>query len=329
MHKKNVITSIFHIYVGILVGGIILLLLNINMISVIHAKESELLPVVKYETYSSFEIIFLYLFIVLTGINIISMKFNKLRGKIPYINILTPLISIILIVTLFLNPHYLIIIPTGLLPTRLDVLEIGGILSSILFSILVANSVINLLIEKEITRILKILCIIIGGLLLSEFLHECGHAFFVLVSGGLITAFFPFPIIIDGEFTAGFVGYTNVPPDLEPLVLMGGEIFQWIAVLIILTYIIFKPKYRKNLFLMVLLLVALLDFPLYTINNSIGLPHWFFIGSINGDVMRFSILTGFPSCILIILSCLQLSITCLIFFKLKYTSIRNNQVDSH
>ncbi|MFX0022225.1 MAG: hypothetical protein ACFE9S_07850 [Candidatus Hermodarchaeota archaeon] len=176
--------------------------------------------------------------------------------------------------------------------------------------------------RKKILKYLKTLSVIVGALLLSEFIHESGHAFFTIISGGKVTAFFPFPVIIGGVFTAGFVGYTNVPPTLEPLVLMGGEIFQWITIVFILTYLYFKSKYRQNLFLLVLLLIALLDFPLYTINNSIGLPHWFIIGSNNGDVIRFSILTGFPLWILIIFSCVQLSITYLIFFKFK-----NNQIE--
>ena len=182
--------------------------------------------------------------------------------------------------------------------------------------------------RKKSLKNLKNLGVIVGTLVLSEFIHETGHAFFVLISGGTITAFVPFPFIIGGQFTAGFVGYTNVSSNLEPLVLMGGEIFQWIAILFILARFYFNPKYRKNLFLLVLLLVALLDFPLYTINNSIGLPHWFLIGSTNGDVMRFSLLTGFPLWILIILSCVQLSITFLIFYRLKNNPIGIYQVDS-
>jgi len=171
--------------------------------------------------------------------------------------------------------------------------------------------------REKTLKYLKIFGIIVGVLLISEFIHESGHAFFVIISGGNITAFYPFPVIIGGSFTAGFVGYTNVPMILEPLVLMGGEIFQWITILIIFTYLYFKPKYQKSLFIRVLLLIALLDFPLYTINNSIGLPHWFLIGSSDGDVMRFSRLTGFPLWILIIFSCVQLTFTYLAFSKLK------------
>jgi hypothetical protein len=171
--------------------------------------------------------------------------------------------------------------------------------------------------RKKLLKYMKLSVVIVGVLLLSEFIHETGHAFFVIVSGGNITAFFPFPIVIGGSFTAGFVGYTNVPFFLEPLVLMGGEIFQWVTILIILTLFYFHPKYQKSLFLLLLLLIALLDFPLYTINNSIGLPHWFVIGSNDGDVMRFSRLTGFPLWILIMFSCVQLSITYSIFIKLK------------
>jgi hypothetical protein len=301
-------TILLYFYVAIFGFGIILLFLNINIISVIHAKDSGGLPVVKYEIYLSTEVLVLYFVIGLALFNIICIKINILARIIPHISFLTPLISFVLILTLFLNPHFLIINPTGLPPTRLDALEIGGILVIVLFTSLTINGIMILWVERQIKRYVKILCIIIGALLLSEFIHESGHLFFALISGGTITAFFPFPIVIGGEFTAGYVGYTNVPINLVPLVLIGGEIFQWITICVIITLLYFKPQYRTNLFIIFLLFISFLDFPLYVINNSIGLPHWFLVGSTNGDIMIVSTLTGFPLWGFLILACSQLVI---------------------
>ena len=55
-----------------------------------------------------------------------------------------------------------------------------------------------------------------------------------------------------------------------------------------------------------LLIIAIFDFPLYTITNSVGLPHWFLIGSSHGDILMFSTLSGFPLFILMIIAVLQL-----------------------
>jgi hypothetical protein len=65
-----------------------------------------------------------------------------------------------------------------------------------------------------------------------------------------------------------------------------------------------------------LLFIGLLDFPLYAINNSFGLPHWFLVGSSQGDIILFSALTGFPMWAFIIIACGQLGIMVLIIYKL-------------
>ena len=121
-------------------------------------------------------------------------------------------------------------------------------------------------------------------------------------------------MLLGGEFTAGYVGFSNVPTNLIPLVILGGEIFQWISIGVILMFLYFKPKYRRNIFIITLLVIAFLDFPLYVINNLIGLPHWFFLGSTKGDLMIFSTLTGFPLWVLFILAIVQILLMAVIFY---------------
>jgi hypothetical protein len=147
---------IFIFYIITIVFGLVLIILNIEMISVVHAKESEWIPVIKYETYSSLEVFFLYFVISLAVINMIFINIKRLFKIIPFINVLSLLVAIVFILLFFLNPHILIINPTGLPPTRLDAIEIGGILSIIIFIILILNLVMNLLITKYIQYSLKL-----------------------------------------------------------------------------------------------------------------------------------------------------------------------------
>jgi len=298
-----------------LVFGIIFLFLNIDVISVVHAQASEWLPVIVYRTYSTIEISLLYFLIILIIIKLLSSKIRYLTPVKPYIISITPIITILSIIFLILNPHTVILQPRGWPPTQLDKIEPGGIIIIIFFSLFVVNSFFQIFLEGNLKKSLKTFGLIIGALLLSDLIHESGHAIIALGVGGEITEFYPFPVLLGGEFAAGYVGFSNVPSNLIPLVLLGGEIFQWITVSILLIILYIKPKYRSNLFIVTLLVVGLLDFPLYVINNTIGLPHWFLIGGINGDLIIFSALTGFPLWLLIIFACIQLLIAGLIFYK--------------
>ena len=149
MLMEKLTTYIFYSYITTLIIDVILLTFNVENISVIHARASPLLPVVKYETYSSLEILSLYMIIVLTVINIVSIKFKKLLRVRRFIIIFTPLISAVSILVLLLNPHILIINPTGLPPTQLDILELGGIISIFLLTNLTINPFTNLWIERN------------------------------------------------------------------------------------------------------------------------------------------------------------------------------------
>jgi len=246
--------------------------------------------------------------------NLIFILIKRLEKVRLYFISFVPIVSLILIILIFTNPHSLIIKPTGFPPTRLENLYIGVLIGIILFVLISIEAFYILYLEKEFKKYIFSIGIIIGGLLLGDFIHESGHAIIVLLSGGEVNQFIPFPVLLGNEFNAGYVGFSNVPPDYIPLVYLGGEIFQWITIFLISVILYFKPKYRENLFILSLLFIALLDFPLYVINNSIGLPHWFFIGGVNGDITSFSELTGFPLWILIVLGVVQLFITALYFY---------------
>ncbi|MFX0001834.1 MAG: hypothetical protein ACFE9Q_11905 [Candidatus Hodarchaeota archaeon] len=328
MRKEKLKNFVIYFNIVILVFGIVFLLLNIDMISVVHAKAGELIPVEVYETYSTLETSLIYILILFTIVNMLSIKISYLKPLKPYIISLTPIVAILSILLFFLNPHTIILSPKGWPPTHFDYIEIGGTITIILFSGFIGLSIFQIYLEGIIKNYFITVGLILGGLLLSDFIHEGGHAIITLLAGGEINAFYPFPVLLGGEFAAGYVGFSNVPSNLTPLVTLGGEIFQWMVVSIILIILYFKPKYRKNVFILTLLFIGLLDFPLYVINNSIGLPHWFLVGGTYGDIMKFSDLTGFPMWAFIILACVQLVITGLIFYKLFKNRIKGIKEDN-
>lgn len=149
LDRSKLRTYIFYSNITIIMLGITLLLFNFNAISVIHARASPSMPVVKYETYSSLEILSLYIIFVLTSINIITIKVKKLSRTRDYFSVFTPIVSIVFILVTLINPHIIIINPTGLPPTQLDILEIGGIISIVLYANLTINTITFLWIERN------------------------------------------------------------------------------------------------------------------------------------------------------------------------------------
>lgn len=305
------------IYVTILVLGLIFLSVNLDVVSVIHSRMG-MLWVITYETYSSIETSLFYFLVVCTLVNIFLLLIKKVKVNTSLIIALISIFALIIILLFILNPHSIILFPIGAPPTRLDYINIGGYIGISLYGVFILINFIYLILEGKFSRYTLFLLIIIGVLFLSDFIHELGHATFVLLSGGEITEFYPFPVLLGGEFAAGYVGFQNVPSNLVPLVLLGGEIFQWI-VLSSITLILwrFKPKGKLRIFLILLLLIAWLDFPLYTINNAMGIPHWFLIGGIEGDIITFCANTGFPLYIMIILASIQLILGIILIWKLK------------
>jgi hypothetical protein len=316
LENKKVKNWFLYINIAIIAIAFLFMLINLDIISVVHAQASESLPIVVFETYSALETSFLFLLLLLAILNILTIQFRYLKPLKSYIFSLVPFVAIMPIILLFFNPHTMILNPNGWPPTTFDRIELGGIIIVVLYSIFIAISIFQLYLERKIKSYLIILGSIIGGLLLSDLIHESGHAVITLLVGGQVEAFYPFPVLLGGEFNAGYVGFSNVPSNLIPLVLLGGEIFQWLSISSILIILYFKPKYRKNAFLLTLLFIGLLDFPLYSINNSFGIPHWFLVGSSQGDIILISRLTDFPMWAFNIIACGQLVITGLIIYKL-------------
>lgn len=121
----------------------------------------------------------------------------------------------------------------------------------------------------------------------STLIHESGHALLVLMAGGTITNFQAYP-------WRGFVSWTGVPTTWLPIVQIGGFIAQhcYLAIFIILIKLDDKNHLKiKSDFIRTILIVtailAWLDFPTYALNTFAGIPHWFFIGSPEGDVIDF------------------------------------------
>ncbi|MFW9938832.1 MAG: hypothetical protein ACFFD5_14380 [Candidatus Thorarchaeota archaeon] len=306
-------------FLVILAISILTLFLNINIFSVMHQKSSGGLPVIVYDTYSSIETTLIYLIIILCVINSFFILYKKLDKYSLYPVFFTPIISFSAILLFITYPHLLIINPSGQPPTLVESIEFGGFLMITLVVALIINSFL-ILYDKGLLKNYSIgIIMLIISLLVSHFIHETGHAFFVLISGGTITHYYPFPIIFNGQLTTGYVTFTNIPSYLVPLVLLGGEIFQWLLI-VILAFVLLRIKLRNSLrlFLTFLFLVSWLDFPLYVINNSIGLPHWFIIGSTEGDIINFTNLTKFPLWGMIIIAIFQLCVGILVFSRNLY-----------
>ncbi|MBD3230362.1 MAG: hypothetical protein GF329_19440 [Candidatus Lokiarchaeota archaeon] len=319
-------------YAFIAVFCIILIILNVNVIKVTHSSMGYI-PVIIQVDYTTINVSIFYVLLMLSFLNLIFNITNKYDIIRKLIILATPVISLIFILLSFFSPQSILISPLGNPPTSLDLMYVGGIIGVFLLAFMAIIPLISLVLQKKMIEYYFILFLILGAALLGDFIHECGHAFFVLLSGGRVTQFFPFPVLMGREFNAGYVSYENVPTNLEPLVLLGGEIFQWITILILSLTLYIVTNYNKKkqnnhkrikniginedkkrsikpfkLFLISWLVISWLDFPLYTLNNSVGLPHWFIVGSTQGDIIMFCTKTGLNLWIMIILAIIQLGI---------------------
>ncbi|MFX0104760.1 MAG: hypothetical protein ACFE75_04665, partial [Candidatus Hodarchaeota archaeon] len=299
------------IYAIIATIAIAFLFFNLDIFYVSHAS-SGMLPIITYETYSSIETSFLFILIALIGISsyvYLTKRLQRLESlRILFISLLS-LISIIFLLLLAVNPHFLIILPRGNAPTRIIEIFPGLIIIIILFIAFFVNTLYIIQKEGYLSKYFIALALFVGALLMSHAIHESGHALFTVLSGGQVIEFYPLPIFQDGYLRTGYVSYQNVPSFLIPLVYLGGEILQWVMIPIILV-ILFRVRIPRiiTVFLTFLLAISWLDFPLYVINNSLGLPHWFVIGCAHGDVIQFTILTAFPLWAMLIFAFLQLAV---------------------
>ncbi len=297
----------------ILILGIIFLILNFNFMYIKHNTWGSL-PVIIYVFYENSQVIPFYLLIFLSVINIITNLFVKIIKLRVLIYSIQSLIAFFSIILLFINPQFLILFPQGSTPTNLEYLEIGGYLYIISTLVFIGLTFHTLNRERYLKRYFQYTSLLIVALLLSSFIHENGHAFFVLISGGEITGYAPFPFL-DWKNFAGYVNFQNVPDEFYILVMMGGEIFQWVFIFLVGFILYFKKfNFWVNRFLIFLMIIAWLDFPLYSINNTFGLPHWFIFGSKTGDIVIVSSTIGLDMLYFNILAITQLIIGALIIY---------------
>ncbi|TXT60236.1 MAG: membrane protein of unknown function [Promethearchaeota archaeon] len=312
----------FYLYLISLVLIIFLLVIDIDVISVIHSRSGENLPVIERETYSFQGLNLSYIFVFLIIINLIIMKIEGYSFLKNVLVSLTTIVAVALFFVFFINPHLIILFPSGLPPTKLENVLIGGVfIIGLLFAFLLNSSL--LIYQQGNLRIYLIAwSSFISAALLAGLIHETGHLLFGVISGGKIITFIPFPIFQEGEFILGLVRLENISSDLQPLFLLGGEILQWITMSLIL-FIFYKfPRFKNNLFVNFLLLIAWLDFPLYTINNYFGIPHWFIAGRIEGDIIQLASLMGISYWVFFSLALIQIFIGLAYIFK----RVKNSQI---
>lgn len=311
MNKK----LIFYLYLTLLVLTGIALIIDLNVISVIHSRSGQNLPVITEETYGFQGLSISYFLGLLIISNLILMKIEEYKRLRNIIVPLTTIVAFILISVLFINPQILILFPSGFPPTQLENVLIGGFLIIIISIGFIVNSILMIYQEGNFRPYLIALLSMILAAFLAGFIHETGHLLFGVLGGGVVETYIPLPTIRDGQFILGLVIINGVPTALQPLFLLGGEILQWITIAFILIISYKIPHLKQNLFLSFLLLICWLDFPLYTINNFFGLPHWFLVGEAEGDIINLASLVGIDYWIFILLAIVQLAVGSIIVFR--------------
>ena len=161
------------------------------------------------------------------------------------------------------------------------------------------------------------------GAFLSELVHEAGHAFFVVVSGGQVTDFIPYPVLLSNQIVLGAVSWTGVPVHMLPVVAIGGEVFQYGFLAIALALLHRTREHRARPVLEVTCILSWLDFPLYVLNNGASIPHWFVIGSARGDIVHFCNLLQVPYSAMYVPAIAQLALGLLVIFHLKRERIKS------
>jgi hypothetical protein len=306
---------IFYLYLTLFALIIIALIIDPSVIKVIHSRSGQNLPVISEETYSFQDLSLSYILGVLIICNLILMKIEGYKRLRNIIVPLTILATLILVSLLFINPHILILFPSGFPPTQLENILIGGFLIVAISTVFVINSILLIYQEAYFRPYIIPLLTIPLAVLLAGFIHETGHLLFGILSGGVVKAYFPLPTIRDGEFILGLVIIDGIPTALQPLFLLGGEILQWITIALILILSYKIPHLKHNIFLSFLLMICWLDFPLYTINNYFGIPHWFIAGETEGDIIILASLVGIDYWVFILFAIGQLVVGSIIVFK--------------
>jgi len=328
--EQNLLNSIKKNKIGIicnllfLFASITLVVLNFNFVYILH-NTSGMLKIVFYELYSSMEVLSFYLIIILSLVDILVLIFVSRRKIRALILSIQPLIVFFSILLIFINPQFLILFLQGVSLTKFEYLEVGAYLYIALSLFFVIFIIYEIHREGYTKTYFQYLTLLIVTFFFSSFIHENGHAFFILITGGKITQYAPFPFL-DFKNFAGYISYQGVPSEFLPLVTIGGEIFQWISIGI-LGIILYIKKFSKwiNYFLSLAIIVAWLDYPLYSLNNTFGLPHWFIFGSSSGDIIKFSNMLGIDIIFFNLLAIAQIIVGVVIIY---YKVIRK-RIDLH
>jgi hypothetical protein len=315
-------------YAFTLVAAIICLIFNFATIFVMHSS-LDWIPVVIFVTYRAQDLILFYFIILISACALILLLTKQLKPVLKGLIFITPLAAGLLLLFMVVVPNLIIIMPVSKSQAFLDIINVGGGIFILIAIILLITSISAIFSDKNLIGYLILVILFVCGALTAEFIHESGHAIFVILSGGTVTEFVPIPWMVGGHWTAGYVGFTGVPENLVPLVMIGSEIFQWISLAILCPILFFHSKIKIRKYLIYWFLFAWVDFPLYSINNALGIPHWFFFGGLNGDVLQFCSLTGFPLWLMIIFAILQLVLGSIFLYKIRRKTdliVNTNQI---
>ncbi|HUY00971.1 MAG TPA: hypothetical protein VMV49_15520 [Candidatus Deferrimicrobium sp.] len=315
-------------YAFSLLAAIICLIFNCATVFVMHSS-LDWIPVIIFVTYRAQDLILFYFVICISSCALILLLIKKLKPVLKALFFVTPFAAGLLLLFMLLVPNVIIVVPVSTSQAFLDTINVGGWIFILIAVILVITSLSAIFSDKKLISYLILVILFVCGALTAEFIHESGHAIFVILSGGTVTEFVPIPWMVGGHWIAGYVSFTGVPENLVPLVMIGSEIFQWISLAILCPVLFFHPKIKIRKYLICWFLFAWVDFPLYTINNALAIPHWFFFGGLNGDVLQFCNLTGFPLWVMIIFAILQLVLGSIFLYKIlrkKDAIVNTNQV---
>jgi len=154
INSLNIKKFIISFNVTIIIFTILLLSLNLDVFYVSHAS-SGMIPVITYEIYSITETSFPYILIASIGISSY-IFFTKRLNKWEFmrIGLLTFLsfISIIVLLLVVINPHFLILFPVGNAPTRIIEIFPSLMFIIILYIAFIANSILIIQYKRYLSK---------------------------------------------------------------------------------------------------------------------------------------------------------------------------------
>ena len=298
--------------------------LNLPFITIEH-QGSVLLPVITTADYGSSNVLGAYV-VLLLGILRIYVEIKLQDTSTPIIvSIIQICVSFIGIIAMVHNPLLHIIAPEVSNPAADFTYRLGSVFFFVILGIVLIEAGLRLILH--VFRVFKVTWKSLGiftaafiiAVFLSTLIHESGHAILVLLSGGSVTYFGALP-------WQGYVSWTGVPEQWIPIVQLGGFIAQH-SYLLLFAGLLYLERTKKletdtntyialvRYVLIIVAILAWLDFPAYTLNNFAGLPHWFFMGSANGDVVAFCQQTNVREGIMSGLAILEIAVGLGIIYK--------------